>query len=139
MLGLDPSISCRRFSGLHFASPENDVNLEPSFVYLMTNKPRGTLYLGVTGDLVRRVGEHKQRAGRSFTAHYNLDKLVWFEQFDHIDLAIQRETSLKRWLRAWKIELVEKANPGWRDLFEDIYPPSFSDEAQWSSENLGRE
>ncbi len=129
MLGLDPSISCRRFSGLRLASPENDVNLEPSFVYLMTNKPRGTLYLGVTADLVRRVSEHKQLAGRSFTAHYNLDKLVWFEQFDHIDLAIQRETSLKRWLRAWKIDLVEKANPGWRDLFEDIYPTSFSDEA----------
>ncbi|KPH82555.1 GIY-YIG nuclease family protein [Bosea vaviloviae] len=95
----------------------------------MTNKPRGTLYLGVTADLVRRVGEHKQIAGRSFTAHYNLDKLVWFEQFDHIDLAIQRETSLKRWLRAWKIDLVEKANPDWRDLFQDIYPMSFSDEA----------
>ena len=105
------------------------MNLEPSFVYLMTNKPRGTLYLGVTADLVRRVGEHKQGAGRSFTVRYNLDKLVWFETFAHIELAIQRETSLKRWSREWKIELVEKSNPDWRDLFEDIYPPSFSAEA----------
>ncbi|WP_282568537.1 GIY-YIG nuclease family protein [Bosea sp. 124] len=98
------------------------MNLEPSYVYIMTNKPRGTLYLGVTADPVRRVSEHKQLASRSFTARYNLEKLVWFELFDHIDLAIQRETSLKRWYREWKIELVEKANPQWRDLFEDICP-----------------
>ena len=104
------------------------MNLEPSFVYIMTNKPRGTLYLGVTTDLVRRVGEHKQGGGRSFTARYNLDKLVWFESFDHVELAIQRETSLKRWSREWKIELIEKANPAWRDLFEDLYPASFSAE-----------
>ena len=126
MLGLDPSISCRRSSGPRCASPENDVNLEPSFVYIMTNKPRGTLYLGVTVDLVRWVSQHKQLVGRTFTASYNLDKLVWFEQFDHIDLAIQRETSLKRWYCDWKIELIEKANPHWRDLFEDIYLSSFS-------------
>ncbi|WP_316045086.1 GIY-YIG nuclease family protein [Bosea sp. BH3] len=105
------------------------MNLEPSFVYLMTNKPRGTLYLGVTADLVRRVSEHKLGVGRSFTARYNLDKLVWFETFDHIELAIQRETSIKRWSRDWKIEMVEKDNPNWRDLFEDIHPPSFSAEA----------
>jgi putative endonuclease len=92
----------------------------------MTNKPRGTLYLGVTADLVRRVSEHKQLTGRSFTARYNLDKLVWYEQHQHIELSIQRETSLKRWYRAWKIELVEAANPTWRDLFDEIYPTSFS-------------
>ena len=105
------------------------MNLEPSFVYIMANKPRGTLYLGVTVDLVRRVSEHKQGIGRSFTARYNLDKLAWFEVFEHIELAVQRETSLKRWSREWKIELIERKNPGWRDLFEDIYPPSFSAEA----------
>ena len=105
------------------------MNLEPSFVYIVTSKPRGTLYLGVTADLVRRVGEHRQGLGRSFTARYNLDKLVWFETFGDITLAIQHETSLKRWSREWKIELIEKANPGWRDLFEDIHPPSFSAEA----------
>ena len=105
------------------------MNLELSFVYLMTNKPRGTLYLGVTADIVRRVSEHKQGARRSFTGRYNLDKLVWFETFDHIELAIQRETSLKRWSRDWKIELIEKGNPDWRDLFEDIHPSSFSAEA----------
>ncbi len=101
------------------------MNLEPSFVYIMTNKPRGALYLGVTADLVRRVSEHKLLQGRSFTARYNLDKLAWFEMHDHIDLAIQRETSLKRWERGWKIELIEKANPDWRDLFDDIHPTSF--------------
>jgi putative endonuclease len=124
MLGLDPSISFRRFLGLRSASPENDVNLEPSFVYIMTNKPRGTLYIGVTADLIKRASEHKQLSGKSFTARYNLDKLVWFEQFDHIDLAIQRETSLKRWYRHWKIEMIEKTNPQWRDLFDDIHPTS---------------
>ncbi|MGO4403051.1 GIY-YIG nuclease family protein [Bosea sp. RAF48] len=102
------------------------MNLEPSFVYIMTNKPRGTLYLGVTADLVKRASEHKLLVGRSFTARYNLDKLVWFETFDHIELAIQRETSLKRWDREWKIEMIEKINPDWRDLCEDIYPESFS-------------
>jgi len=101
------------------------VNLEPSFVYIVTNRPRGTLYLGVTADLVRRVSEHKLGAGRSFTARYNLDKLVWFETFSDIALAIQRETSLKRWSREWKIKLIEKGNRDWRDLFEDIHPPSF--------------
>ena len=129
MLGLDPSISFRRFSGLRYAPPENDVNLEPSYVYIMTNKPSGTLYIGVTADLARRVSEHKLLQGRSFTARYNLDKLVWFEMHDHIELAIQRETSLKRWDRSWKIEMIEKSNPQWRDLFEDIYPSSFSGEA----------
>jgi len=96
------------------------VNLEPSFVYMMTNKPRGTLYIGVTAELVGRVSEHRLLLGRNFTARYNLDKLVWYETHDHIDLAIQRETSLKRWERAWKIELVEKSNPDWLDLFESV-------------------
>ncbi|MGO4172378.1 GIY-YIG nuclease family protein [Bosea sp. TAF32] len=105
------------------------MNLESSFVYIMTNKPRGALYLGVTADLVKRISEHKLLVSRSFTARYNLDKLVWFETFDHIDLAIQRETSLKRWNREWKIELIENGNPNWRDLFEDIYPSPFSAEA----------
>ena len=87
---------------------------------MMTNKPRGTLYLGVTANLVRRVSEHRLGEGRTFTAKYNLDKLVWFEMHDHIDLAIQRETSMKRWYRHWKIELIEKSNPEWQDLFDSI-------------------
>ncbi len=92
----------------------------PSFVYIMTNKPRGVLYIGVTAELARRVSEHKLLQGRSFTARYNLDKLVWYEPHNHIELAIQRETSLKRYDRAWKIELIEKSNPDWRDLFEGV-------------------
>ena len=102
---------------------------QPSFVYIMTNKPRGTLYIGVTAELVRRVSEHRQLQGRSFTARYNLDKLVWYEPHETIELAIQRETSLKRYERAWKIELIEKMNLTWRDLFEEIHPSSFSAEA----------
>lgn len=92
----------------------------PSFVYIMTNKPQGTLYIGVTAELARRVSEHRLLQGRSFTARYNLDKLVWFEAHDNIELAIQRETSLKRYNRAWKIELIENSNPDWNDLFESI-------------------
>jgi putative endonuclease len=93
---------------------------QPSFVYIMTNKPRGTLYIGVTAELARRVSEHRLLQGRSFTARYNLDKLVWYETHETIELAIQRETSLKRYGRAWKIELIEKDNPDWNDLFEHI-------------------
>ena len=100
------------------------MNLDPSYVYVMTNKPRGTLYIGVTADLVRRASEHKQLIGRTFTARYNLDKLVWFEKFEQIELAIQREANLKRWYRQWKIQLIEQTNPQWRDLFEDICPTS---------------
>ena len=92
----------------------------PSFVYIMTNKPGGTLYTGVTAELARRVSEHRLLQGRSFTARYNLDRSVWYEPHDTIELAIQRETSLKRYVRAWKIELIEKGNPDWNDLFEHI-------------------
>ena len=87
------------------------------YVYIMTNKPRGTLYIGVKADLVRRVSEHQQRTGSKFARKYNLDKLVWHEAYDDIADAIQRETSLKRWLRDWKIALIEKTNPEWNDLF----------------------
>ncbi len=90
-------------------------------VYLMASRRNGTLYLGVTVDLVRRVYEH--RTGTSgFTARYAVRQLVWLEAHDDVAVAIQRETSLKRWKRAWKIALIEKANPDWRDLWADIGP-----------------
>jgi putative endonuclease len=91
--------------------------VKPGYVYIMTNKLRGTLYIGVTADLVRRASEHRQRTGGKFARKYNLDKLVWWEAHDDIAVAIQRETSLKRWLREWKIALIEKQNPEWIDLF----------------------
>ncbi len=90
-----------------------------AYVYLMASGRNGTLYLGVTGDLVRRVHEHRTGSA-GFTARYGVRDLVWFEPHDDITAAIQRETSLKRWKRAWKIALIEKDNPGWRDLWEDI-------------------
>lgn len=86
-------------------------------VYIMTNRPRGTLYIGVTGDLPRRVWQHRTHALPGFTDRYNLDRLVWFEAQPAPTLAIQREKSLKRWRRAWKLALVERDNPDWRDLW----------------------
>ncbi len=90
------------------------------FVYMMTNKPDGTLYTGVTNDLVRRSFEHREHAVKGFTDRYNLEKLVWFEQHDGPGEAIRREKAIKRWNRAWKVELIEKENPEWRDLWPEI-------------------
>ena len=80
----------------------------------------GCLYIGVTGDLVRRVWEHRSGAVPGFTRRYGVDRLVWFEVFDDASAAIQREKTLKQWLRAWKIALIERNNPTWRDLYNDI-------------------
>ena len=90
------------------------------FVYMMTNKPDGTLYVGVTNDLVRRVHEHRTHAVKGFTDRYNLERLVWFEHHDHPAEAIRREKALKGWNRAWKVDLIEKTNPDWRDLRDEI-------------------
>jgi len=89
------------------------------FVYLLASKPRGTLYVGVTNDLTRRVFEHRLGA-TGFTSRYHVQRLVWFEIHDTVLAAIQREKRLKTWLRQWKIDLVEKNNPEWRDLFDEI-------------------
>ncbi len=84
-------------------------------VYVMTNKPRGTLYIGVTNDIERRVFEHKYEAS-GFVKKYKLDKLVYVEYFDDIETAIRYEKCIKRYVRKWKIELIEKQNPYWQDL-----------------------
>jgi putative endonuclease len=89
-------------------------------VYLLASRPRGTLYVGVTSDLVRRVWEHKQGLVEGFTKKYQVKSLVWFEQTESIEAAIAREKRIKKWNRAWKIELIEKTNPAWRDLFPEI-------------------
>jgi len=86
------------------------------FVYIMTNKPYGTLYTGVTSNLPERVHQHKQGIGSDFTRRYGLTMLVWFEIHDTVTAAIQRETSIKRWKRDWKIDLINEVNPEWRDL-----------------------
>ena len=90
------------------------------FVYIMTNKKHGTLYTGVTNDLVRRVYEHREGLVEGFTRKHDLKKLVWFEPHDDIEQAILREKRIKRWRREWKIQMIQKQNPDWDDLWEEI-------------------
>lgn len=85
-------------------------------VYLLARKRDGTLYLGVTNDLSRRVWEHRSKAVPGFSARYGVDRLVWYELYDRIDEAIAREKAMKKWRRAWKVALIEEANPTWTDL-----------------------
>ena len=89
------------------------------FVYILTNKPRGTLYIGVTSDMESRLTEHRAGSLGSFASRYNLHRLVHLEPFDDIETAIAREKQLKRWRREWKVNLVEEAYPDWRDLAGD--------------------
>jgi len=89
-------------------------------VYLLASRKEGVLYIGVTGDLVRRVHEHREKAVPGFTSCYNVEKLVWFETYDDPVAAITREKELKKWRRAWKIALIEKDNPDWHDLYDEI-------------------
>jgi putative endonuclease len=90
------------------------------FVYLMASGRNGTLYAGVTSDLAGRASEHKEELREGFTQKYGVHLLVWFEEFADIHEAILREKRIKKWRRAWKIELIEKTNPGWSDLFEQL-------------------
>jgi putative endonuclease len=90
------------------------------YVYLLASRRHGTLYLGVTNDLVRRVHEHKGKAAPGFTARYGVDRLVWYETYEEPILAITREKELKKWRRDWKIRLIEEQNPEWRDLYPTI-------------------
>jgi len=87
------------------------------YVYVLTNKPRGTLYVGLTNNLVRRVWEHRGRFVPGFTRKYHLSRLVYYEEFEELAEAVQREGRLKRWRRSWKLELIERDNPDWRDLY----------------------
>jgi putative endonuclease len=89
-------------------------------VYIMTNKKEGTLYIGVTSNLVKRVWEHKNNFIKGFTEKYNMHNLVYFEMHQDMLSAITREKQLKKWNRAWKIELIEKFNAGWKDLYSSI-------------------
>ena len=87
------------------------------FVYILASKKDGTLYTGVTADLGGRVWEHKQRQGKGFTATYGAVRLVWYQEYVDIGEAIVFEKRIKRWRRVWKIELIEKMNPDWRELY----------------------
>jgi putative endonuclease len=90
------------------------------YVYILASRIGGTLYIGVTNDLIRRVAGHKLKIAESFTKRHDVTRLVYFEQFDQIEQAIHREKRLKKWTRAWKISLIEKDNPNWIDLFPEI-------------------
>ncbi len=90
------------------------------FVYILASQRNGTLYVGVTNDLVRRIHEHREKLIGGFTSQYNVTQLVWFDQTASIEEAITHEKRLKRWRREWKIELIEKTNPKWDDLYDSI-------------------
>ncbi len=90
------------------------------YVYLLASDKYGTLYLGVTNDIVRRIFEHKSKTVAGFTKRYAVDKLVWFEIYDDALTAIAREKELKKWRREWKIKLIEEKNPQWIDLYPEI-------------------
>ena len=90
--------------------------MRKGFVYVLTNKPYGTLYLGVTSNLVARLEAHRNGTGSAFTHKYDLTRLVYYEVYDLVTTAIARETTLKRWKRDWKIALIERANPEWKEL-----------------------
>lgn len=100
------------------------VSRERSYwVYILASRLGGTLYIGVTNDLVRRVYEHRTDIVPGFTKKYDVHRLVYFEQFSDIENAIRREKRLKKWNREWKIDLIEKSNPQWNDLYPEIAIP----------------
>jgi putative endonuclease len=94
--------------------------MQGGWVYIVTNRPNGTLYVGVTSDLARRVWEHREGVAESFTKRYGLKRLVYAERHDEIRAAIQREKNIKHWPRAWKVALIVGENPNWCDLYDQL-------------------
>ena len=90
------------------------------FVYMLAGRKNGTLYIGVTNNLLKRVHQHKTNLVKGFTEKYSVHRLVYFEQYRDIRAAIDREKRMKRWKRQWKINLIEKNNPQWKDLFDEL-------------------
>jgi len=91
------------------------------YIYIITNKKEGVLYIGVTNNLERRIFEHKNKLVKVFSSKYNLDKLIYFEEYQFIEEAIKREKNMKKWKRAWKINLAIKETPNWEDLAKNWY------------------
>ncbi len=94
--------------------------MKDAWVYIMSNRPNGTLYVGVTSDLARRVWEHQQGLASGFTKRHGLKRLVYAERHEDIRLAIQREKNIKHWPRAWKVRLIHGENPEWKDLYDRL-------------------
>jgi putative endonuclease len=90
------------------------------YVYLLASGRYGTLYTGVTSDLVKRAWQHREASAEGFTKRYDVKQLMWYEVQNDVNAAITREKQIKKWNRAWKIELIQEKNPQWRDLYEDI-------------------
>lgn len=90
------------------------------YVYILCNKKNGTLYAGVTSNLIKRVYEHKNNMADGFTKKYDVHRLAWYEVHESAESAITRERQIKKWERSWKIELIQGQNPEWKDLYEDI-------------------
>ena len=111
MPGLDPGIHGLQRGGMRARG---------GWVYIMTNRPNGTLYLGVTSDIARRAWEHREGLVEGFTKRYDLTRLVYVERHEEIATAIQRERTMKHWPRAWKVRLIRKQNPDWDDLYETL-------------------
>jgi putative endonuclease len=95
------------------------VNKQPA-VYILASKRNGTLYTGVTSDLVKRIWEHKNNLVDGFTKRYNIHRLIWYELHESMDSAITREKRMKNWKRKWKLELIESSNPNWQDIYHTI-------------------
>ncbi len=93
---------------------------KPPAVYILASQRNGTLYIGVTSDLVKRIWEHKNNMVEGFTKRYDVHQLVWYEVHESMESAIEREKRLKEWKRKWKLELIESGNPNWQDLFNTI-------------------
>jgi putative endonuclease len=102
------------------AVPEGRRFMKAGWVYIMTNRPNGILYIGVTSNLIQRVWQHRESVVDGFTKDYGLKRLVYFEFHDEIGRAIQREKNIKHWPRAWKVNLILTDNPQWADLFDQI-------------------
>ena len=90
------------------------------YVYILCSKRNGTLYIGVTSDLIKRVYEHKHNLADGFTKRYGVHRLVWYEIHDTAETALQREKQIKKWERMWKLQLIEEFNPNWKDLYDDL-------------------
>lgn len=94
--------------------------MKNSYLYILASKKNGTLYIGVTSDIVKRVYEHKNNLVEGFTNKYEVHDLVYYQVFEDIEEAIKREKQLKKWKRSWKVRIIEESNPEWKDLYADI-------------------
>jgi putative endonuclease len=95
-----------------------DPYMKPGYTYILASKPHGTLYIGVTSDIIKRVYQHKHNSVPGFTKKYSVHDLVYVETHDDMNAALLREKQLKKWNRAWKINLIERNNPSWNDLYD---------------------